>query len=240
MVDRDTSGQYVETATLGDVLDAFDTVDGPPVVTSADIADATGLSADSARRKLNTLRERGEVAKRDTAGRVVLYWRTGDGDTSTVDDAREQGEPTDAVDDQDAGRDAPTPEERAPETAPADTDSPDEQARAILRDLDLPGQGGKLDARIDGILTLYTALRSRQSPMSKGDLLALVDPEEVGYASDASFWNNCIKANASQGRDTNALVALPGVEDWGDGQYRYTGDDDATETGGVYDPTEEF
>lgn len=73
----DSSGRYVEKATLDDVLQVFDAVDGPPVVTSADVADATGLSRDSARRKLETLHDRGRVEKRKTAGRV-LYWRTGD------------------------------------------------------------------------------------------------------------------------------------------------------------------
>jgi hypothetical protein len=68
-----SSGRYVEKATLDDVLAVFDAVDGPPVVTSADVADATNLSRDSARRKLKTLRDQGRVDKRKTAGRV-LYW----------------------------------------------------------------------------------------------------------------------------------------------------------------------
>jgi hypothetical protein len=68
-----SSGRYVEKATLDDVLAVFDAVEGPPVVTSADVADATNLSRDSARRKLETLRDQGRVDKRKTAGRV-LYW----------------------------------------------------------------------------------------------------------------------------------------------------------------------
>lgn len=64
------SGRYVEKATLDDVLGAFDAVDGPPVVTTADVTDETGISRDSARRKLEVLRENNRVRRRKTAGRV--------------------------------------------------------------------------------------------------------------------------------------------------------------------------
>jgi len=91
----DRSGRYVEKATLDDVLGAFDTVDGPPVVTTADVADATGISRDSARRKLETLRDRGRVEKRKSAGRV-LYWPA---DEPTPSDRRETVESTAQSDD---------------------------------------------------------------------------------------------------------------------------------------------
>lgn len=71
--ERGDTGQYVETVALEDVLAVFDAVDGPPVVTSADVAEETDLSRDSARRKLDTLRDQGRVDRRRTAGRV-LYW----------------------------------------------------------------------------------------------------------------------------------------------------------------------
>lgn len=75
--ERDETGRYVESATLDDVLNVFDQVAGPPVVTSGDVADATGLSHDFARRKLETLVDQGRVDSRRTAGRK-LYWRTSD------------------------------------------------------------------------------------------------------------------------------------------------------------------
>jgi len=84
----DRSGRYVEKATLDDVLKTFDAVDGPPVVTTADVADETGISRDSARRKLETLRDRGRVEKRKSAGRV-LYWRP---DTQAAESGRERRE----------------------------------------------------------------------------------------------------------------------------------------------------
>lgn len=72
---RGDAGQFVETVRPDDVLEVFARVDGPPVVTSADVADLTGLSRDSARRKLEELKQRGAVDSRRSAGRV-LYWRT--------------------------------------------------------------------------------------------------------------------------------------------------------------------
>jgi len=72
-VKRNESGQFAAAVTLDDVLDVFDEVDGP-VVTTGDVADATGCSRDSARRKLDQLHEQGRVGRRRTAGRV-LYWR---------------------------------------------------------------------------------------------------------------------------------------------------------------------
>jgi len=289
---RNKTGRFVETATLDDVLAAFDDVEGPPVVTSADIADATGLSADSARRKLNTLRDRGQVAKRDTAGRVALYWRTDDVEsdgTFDTEDIHAQDTPagqgvtgdthpeatrteTDATHAEGTARDrsegkrsgseppaswgAQTREKTREEVGgKMDGEYTLNAAEGILRDLDLPGRGSKLDARIDTLLTMYCVLyeRANQS-LSKDALLALVDPDDVGYSSETSFWNNCVKANSSQGRDTNALVALPGVEDRGGGDYRLvdesrtadaepaSGDDSQSPTEGVdvYDPTEEF
>lgn len=73
--EREDTGRYTETATLDDVLDVFESVEGP-VVTSGDVAEALDCSRETARRKLRTLEERGRVASRKTAGRVV--WWVGD------------------------------------------------------------------------------------------------------------------------------------------------------------------
>lgn len=74
--DRNEHGQFSETTTLEDVLAVFDAVDGP-VVTTGDVAERTGCSRDTARRKLDRLHDQGRVGRRKTAGRVV-YWRTDD------------------------------------------------------------------------------------------------------------------------------------------------------------------
>lgn len=74
--ERAESGQYQSTVAPGDVLDVFDAVRGP-IVTSADVADALGVTRETARRKLTALADDGTLAHRKTAGRVV-YWRTDD------------------------------------------------------------------------------------------------------------------------------------------------------------------
>ena len=80
---RDERGQYTETVSLSEVLEEFDTVAGP-VVTSGDIASATGCSRDTARRKLETLHEQRRVGRRKTAGRFV-YWLLDAADPDPVD-----------------------------------------------------------------------------------------------------------------------------------------------------------
>ncbi len=81
--DRNDRGRFTETVTLADVLGVFDRVEGP-VVTSGDVAEETGCSRDSARRKLVQLEEQERVASRKTAGRVV-YWRRDAGEPRPVD-----------------------------------------------------------------------------------------------------------------------------------------------------------
>jgi hypothetical protein len=70
--EREDTGRYAETVTPEDVFGVFETVDGP-VVTSGDVAEALDCSRDTARRKLAVLEDRGRVASRETAGRVV-WW----------------------------------------------------------------------------------------------------------------------------------------------------------------------
>lgn len=81
--EREDSGRYTETVTLGDVLGVFETVEGP-VITSGDVADALDCSRETARRKLRALEEQGRVAGRKTAGRVV-WWTVDAREPSGVD-----------------------------------------------------------------------------------------------------------------------------------------------------------
>ncbi|MFB6193421.1 MAG: helix-turn-helix domain-containing protein [Halobaculum sp.] len=80
--ERDESGQFTEVVGTDDVLAVFDEVAGP-VVTSGDVANHTGCSTGTARRKLRELRAEGLVESRETGGRAV-YWRI-DPDPSPVD-----------------------------------------------------------------------------------------------------------------------------------------------------------
>lgn len=82
-------GAFVETVTLDDVLDTFDHVDGP-VILSADVADRLECSRETARRKLEELYDRGDLARRKVSRRVI-YWRP---DEATGFDSRDlQGDP---------------------------------------------------------------------------------------------------------------------------------------------------
>ncbi|WP_247731204.1 helix-turn-helix domain-containing protein [Halovivax limisalsi] len=66
-----------------DVIGIFDEITGP-VLTSGDVAERTGCSRDTARRKLAQLERQGLVESRETAGRIV-YWRSGDTDATSID-----------------------------------------------------------------------------------------------------------------------------------------------------------
>lgn len=81
--ERNDSGRYTDFVTLEDVLGVFEAVVGP-VVTSGDVAEALDCSRETARRKLGTLEERGHVASRKTAGRVV-WWIVDDESTQGID-----------------------------------------------------------------------------------------------------------------------------------------------------------
>lgn len=74
--ERDESGKYVETIGPDDVLDVFDHVRGP-VIMSSDVADALDCTTEAARQKLTRLHDQGKIDKRQT-GRTVVYWRTDD------------------------------------------------------------------------------------------------------------------------------------------------------------------
>lgn len=69
----DEDGPYIEETTLEDVLEVFDSIEGP-VVTSADVADTLECSRQTARRKLTELYDQGWLGQRKTAGRVI-YWK---------------------------------------------------------------------------------------------------------------------------------------------------------------------
>lgn len=202
---RNTDGRFTPEHTDAEVLAAVRAHE--PAATS-EVADEVGMTRQGADRRLRSLRDEGRVNSKKIGASLVWF----------APDAESGREPavtpsTDTADRTDPSADAPRES--------ASTDAQD--AEAILRGLDLPGSGGKLDARIDAVLGLYEYLREHAGDaIPRRGLLEHVDADAVGYASRESFWNNFVKANSSQGRDTNALAVLPGVEEWGDGEYRYT------------------
>lgn len=225
---RGETGQFVETVTLEDVLEVFDEVEGPPVVTSADVADATGVSRDSARRKLEELEERGEVDSRRTAGRV-LYWRTADvrGDPEpralqepARDDIAPSGSsPTDGPDAVDAGgerREEPGEPTRTGEAAPR-----------ALGDLQFPA-GRDPEACVDAVLAARAHLREN-GPATMRQIVAEVMPDHpLGYDVPeiedgelvperyrGAWWRKVVRPGLKACPDVDAPA--------GGGAWRYTG-----------------
>lgn len=126
-------------------------------------------------------------------------------------------------DDDIAVSDSPEPEPREPEPEPIEDGT---EAENVLRNLDLPGSGSKYETRVDAVLAFYKYLRERPGePVEKGDFEDLVEDRglDVGYSSFTSLWNNWVKSNSSQGRDSNTLAQLPGVEMDGD-DYVFRGE----------------
>jgi hypothetical protein len=83
--DRTDAGRFTETVSVDDVLGVFEAVEGP-VVTSGDVAETLDCSRETARRKLRALENRGHVASRETAGRIV-WWLAEDLDATHGVDA---------------------------------------------------------------------------------------------------------------------------------------------------------
>jgi hypothetical protein len=110
-------------------------------------------------------------------------------------------------------------DEREEDGIETPSDPPHGVDRQRLAD-ELPGSGGRLEARVDAIVTMYDLLRE-QREATKAELLDAIDVEATGYASPASVWSNMVK-----GKDT--LAALPGVEPPSTGMstWRYVGDRD--------------
>lgn len=146
--------------------------------------------------------------KRGETYEDVIWRLIEQGDRGGAEPARETG----------GRRGAPTSE---PDPQPDEerTEDDDTDVEALLRSLDLPGDGSKYEARVETVLTFHEYLRDHAGErVSKGDLKDLVEDRDldVAYASFGSFWGNWVKKNESQGRDFNTLTQLPGVEMDGD------------------------
>lgn len=185
------SGEFVETIAPEDVLEVFDTVDGP-VIFSADVADHFGVTRETARRKLKQLSNQGELDRRKVSRRVI-YWRAEEDesvDNELQDNASTTLEDTDTED-----------------VTTRDIDGSDRIDRGEWHGRlakEVAGSGDLADRRADAILKMYDHLRENRSA-KKDQLLDCVDPEIVEYANSSSVWSNMVK-----GEDT--LRALPGVK----------------------------
>ena len=92
----------------------------------------------------------------------------------------------------------------SPEEAGIDTSTPTPDVDRSRIAEALAGSGDILDRRVDAIVDMYEYLRA-EGEATKSELLAAVDVEATGYASEASVWSNMIKGKAT-------LSECPGVE----------------------------
>jgi len=200
------SGEYVETVTLADALDTFDHVDGP-VILSADVADRLGCSRETARRKLKTLHDRGELDRRKVSRRVI-YWRAQD-----VEDAATTAGAGDATE--------PTPDPRNAESGRTRDESDDalaERVREYLETNDIPP---KTEHGRDAVVDVFRYLREHGASKT-GEIQDVVYPayaEEWGSAR--TMWN-ALDRYLKNGE-------IPGVEKGGYGEWEYAGDEDVRE-----------
>jgi hypothetical protein len=244
--ERGETGRFVETVTPEDVLDVFEAVDGPPVVTSADIADATGLSRDSARRKLTSLHDQGRVGRRESAGRV-LYWLVG---WDSVDNRTETAVDTHS-DERALMTEENSPVEPSVETAPEPDDGDQTVTsgdgwRDLLDDSDVYSHQNPTKRREQMLAAGSAALDllcAADAPVSTERFNGLYErypvegqspPGDAERASKETYWRKTLKPALDRARKAGLAKQNSGSWDW-----EWIGGDTMPTTGGIYDPSKE-
>jgi hypothetical protein len=200
-------GAFVETVSLEDVLDVFDAVDGP-VILSADVADTLDCSRETARRKLKELHDRGDLDRRKVSRRVI-YWR----DTPDTVGHSQKARDTPRVDAGDTEGETPDTDTHA---AHADESDLVEDVRAYLEE---KGVGPKTRRGRDMVCDVLGYLREHDTAKT-GELKELLEPEYgEHYKNTKSLWESV----------SRYLKDVPGVEKGGHGVYRYAGDEHVRE-----------
>jgi hypothetical protein len=110
------------------------------------------------------------------------------------------------------GRDEQFPDD------PQDTGERIDLARKRVHDLGLPGGDDLQQRREAAVLELYEELMSEP-----GEVVATTELKDTlehtgAYSSVGSFWKNCVVGSSDR---ENALAALPGVDELGNGRYVY-------------------
>ena len=214
--ERNESGRYVETVGNEDVLETFDTVDGP-VITSTDVGEHLECTTEAARQKLKQLVEAGALARRRT-GRTFIYWRV---ETTLDEMPATSGE--ESTTDTDTVATTSEPTNHSPRSHGAESEAADPVNVGSLsfnRDL--------TPARREHLRAWLRYATDRDDGVSKSDFEAWWGEDraaETGY-NVGSFWEAFVKAAMKQ----SDQFTKPDMR-----TYRYAGDE-----GGVYDPTKEF
>lgn len=196
-MDRNEDGRISKTRTDREVLDAVE--EHQPAGT-ADVAEALGVTRQAADYRLRRLREDGRVDGKKVGGSLIWTVEQRPGPQRPADTPEPTTEPND--------RHTPPPE-------PTGLDVDDLERR--VRELDIPGSGSRLDARVDAIVAIVEYLE-QEGEAHTGQLKLLVDGDAVGYSSVGSFWTNVVRAK-------DVFKELPDVEAPGKGEkvYTYTG-----------------
>jgi hypothetical protein len=110
------------------------------------------------------------------------------------------------------GRDEQFPDD------PQDTGERIDLARKRVHELGLPGGDDLQQRREAAVLELYEELMSEP-----GEVVATTELKDTlehtgAYSSVGSFWKNCVVGSSDR---ENALAALPGVDELGNGRYVY-------------------
>lgn len=80
---RDESGKYTSQTEESQVLRAL-REHPEPVVTATEVAEALGVSGETARRHLSSLHEQGRVERKEVGARAVVWWLADeDGDSES-------------------------------------------------------------------------------------------------------------------------------------------------------------
>jgi hypothetical protein len=181
-------GTYVETVPLGRVLEVFDAVDGP-VILSADVADELGCSRETARRKLQQLHDRGDLARRKVSRRVI-YWRAEESDTFGGEELRGDPETTlaDKSGEDGARADAVENATDTPPDPPADAHGAEQAAEGDALAAALDGLN-TTDDRRGAVRACVEYLRSNGTAQKSGFVDDVYPDYPAGYGSAGGWWN---------------------------------------------------
>ena len=226
-------GSFVETVTLDAVLDVFEDVEGP-VVLSADVADALDCSRETARRKLEQLYEGGELDRRKVSRRVV-YWRP----------EPPAGSPAERADDVLAAEPVETPTEPPERDEHAASDDGGERASTRRETAD------SIDDVVDSVGTHWGDRPQRVDERKAAARAVLEYAREHGDVSKLEAINEIEPDHSVEGQNpetwyrNNVRPVLREACEYDSAtrSYHFALDDqgdDVEDAGGVYDPTEEF
>ncbi|WP_317652239.1 hypothetical protein [Halorubrum distributum] len=213
-------GTYVETVPLGRVLEVFDTVEGP-VILSADVADELECSRETARRKLQQLHDRGDLARRKVSRRVI-YWRAEGSDTFDAQGLRGDPETTlaDESGESDARAAAGGDGTDGPADPPADAHGAESEHTTGVIDLGALSFDRDLTDARRSHLEAWIRHATGAGSVSKSDFedwWTEVRADETGYNA-RSFWEAFAKAAMKQ----SDQFTKPNNR-----TYRYTGEVDS-------------